>query len=394
MKVREITDYLNSIFLPVYQETYDNAGFLVGDPAREVSGVLATTDVTDAVIDEAIALGANLIVSHHPLIFGGLKRLTPDSATPRMVIRLIENGIGVYAAHTNLDNLQQGVNGILARKLGLEGCRILRPVEGVLRKLVTYVPTADADRVRQALFDAGAGGIGAYDCCSYNSDGFGTFRASEGCHPHCGQIGELHREAETRIEVIYEKRLERKLIRALVEAHPYEEPAYDCIPLDNALPTVGAGMVGRLREPMAAADFFAMVKERLGLPVVRISQMGFGNSKFIIEKQQGKNQKSATENSQLADHQPQFTISKVALCGGSGAFLIGDAKSCGADVYLTADLKYHDFQSAEGRILLADIGHFESEQFAKEIFYDAISKKFSNFACHISQKDRGYICYI
>ncbi len=381
MKVREVTDYLNSIFLPVYQETYDNAGFLVGDPAREVSGVLATTDVTDEVIDEAIALGANLIVSHHPLIFGGLKRLTPDSATPRMVIRLIENGIGVYAAHTNLDNLQQGVNGILARKLGLEACRILRPVEGVLRKLVTYVPTADADRVRQALFDAGAGGIGAYDCCSYNSDGFGTFRAGEGCHPHCGQIGELHREAETRIEVIYEKRLERKLIRALVEVHPYEEPAYDCIPLDNALPTVGAGMVGRLREPMAAADFFAMVKERLGLPVVRISQMEIGNPQ------------SATNNSQFTIHN-SLEIQKVALCGGSGAFLIGDAKSCGADVYLTADLKYHDFQSAEGRILLADIGHFESEQFAKEIFYDAISKKFSNFACHISQKDRGYICYI
>ena len=381
MKVREVTDYLNSIFLPVYQETYDNAGFLVGDPAREVSGVLATTDVTDEVIDEAIALGANLIVSHHPLIFGGLKRLTPDSATPRMVIRLIENGIGVYAAHTNLDNLQQGVNGILARKLGLEGCRILRPVEGVLRKLVTYVPTADADRVRQALFDARAGGIGAYDCCSYNSDGFGTFRAGEGCHPHCGQIGELHREAETRIEVIYEKRLERKLIRALVEVHPYEEPAYDCIPLDNALPTVGAGMVGRLREPMAAADFFAMVKERLGLPVVRISQMGI------------ENPQSATNNSQFTIHN-SLEIQKVALCGGSGAFLIGDAKSCGADVYLTADLKYHDFQSAEGRILLADIGHFESEQFAKEIFYDAISKKFSNFACHISQKDRGYISYI
>ncbi len=320
-------------------------------------------------------------MSHHPLIFGGLKRLTPDSATPRMVIRLIENGIGVYAAHTNLDNLQQGVNGILARKLGLEACRILRPVEGVLRKLVTYVPTADADRVRQALFDAGAGGIGAYDCCSYNSDGFGTFRAGEGCHPHCGQIGELHREAETRIEVIYEKRLERKLIRALVEVHPYEEPAYDCIPLDNALPTVGAGMVGRLREPMAAADFFAMVKERLGLPVVRISQMEIGNPQ------------SATNNSQFTIHN-SLEIQKVALCGGSGAFLIGDAKSCGADVYLTADLKYHDFQSAEGRILLADIGHFESEQFAKEIFYDAISKKFSNFACHISQKDRGYICYI
>ena len=367
MKTREIVEYLNSCFLPVYQESYDNAGFLVGDPDREASGVLATTDVTDEVIDEAISLGANLIVSHHPLIFGGLKRLTPDSATSRMVIRLIENKISVYAAHTNLDNLQSGVNGILARKLGLADCRILHPVEGVLRKVVTYVPTADADRVREALFSAGAGGIGAYDCCSYNSDGFGTFRAGEGCHPHCGQIGELHREAETRIEVICEQRQVRRIVERLRQAHPYEEPAIDVIALANALPSVGAGMVGRLPEPMPADEFFAMVKERLGLPVVRTSQR-INNSKLKIEK--------------------------VALCGGSGAFLIGDAKACGADVYLTADLKYHDFQSAEGRIVLADIGHFESEQFAKEIFYDAISKKFSNFACHISEKDTGYISYI
>lgn len=367
MKTREIVEYLNSCFLPVYQESYDNAGFLVGDPDREASGVLATTDVTDEVIDEAIELGANLIVSHHPLIFGGLKRLTPDSATSRMVIRLIENKISVYAAHTNLDNLQSGVNGILACKLGLADCRILLPVEGVLRKVVTYVPTADADRVRQALFSAGAGGIGNYDCCSYNSDGFGTFRAGEGCHPHCGQIGELHREAETRIEVICEQRQVRRIVERLRQAHPYEEPAIDVIALANALPSVGAGMVGRLPEPMPADQFFAMVKERLGLPVVRTSQI-IDNSKFKIEK--------------------------VALCGGSGAFLIGDAKACGADVYLTADLKYHDFQSAEGRIVLADIGHFESEQFAKEIFYNAISKKFSNFACHISEKDTGYISYI
>ena len=367
MKTREIVEYLNSCFLPVYQETYDNAGFLVGDPDREASGVLATTDVTDEVIDEAISLGANLIVSHHPLIFGGLKRLTPANATQRMVIRLIENKIGVYAAHTNLDNLKEGVNGILAQKLGLTDCSILRPVEGVLRKLVTYVPTADADRVRQALFSAGAGGIGDYDCCSYNSDGFGTFRAGEGCHPYCGQIGELHREAETRIEAIYEKRLENKIIHRLLEVHPYEEPAYDCIALDNALATVGAGMVGRLPEPMPADEFLAMVKARLALPVVRTSQR-IDNSKLKIEK--------------------------VALCGGSGAFLIGDAKACGADIFLTADLKYHDFQSAEGQIVLADIGHFESEQFAKEIFYDAISKKFSNFACHISEKDTGYISYI
>ncbi len=368
MKIREVVEFLNQRFLPVYQESYDNAGFLVGDQDKEIAGVLTTTDVTEAVINEAIALGANLIVSHHPLIFGSTKRMTPDDATQRMVIRLIENGISVYTAHTNLDNLEDGVNGILAAKLGLTDCRILRPVEGELRKLVTYVPTADADRVREALFAAGAGGIGAYDSCSYNSDGFGTFRAGEDCHPYCGTIGELHREAETRIEVIYERRIERRLVERLLRAHPYEEPAYDCIALANALPTVGAGMVGRLPHPVPAAEFFAMVKERLHLPVVRTS-------------------KAATEYR-------QFNIEKVALCGGSGSFLIGDAKAAGADTFLTADLKYHDFQNVGARMILADIGHFESEQFAKEIFYDAISKKFSNFACRISSEDKGFICYI
>lgn len=378
MKIREVVDFLNSRFLPIYQESYDNAGFLVGDLQHEISGVLATTDVTDEVIDEAITLGDNLIVCHHPLIFGGLKRLTPEAATSRMVIRLIENGISVYAAHTNLDNLSDGVNGILARKLGLTDCRILRPVENVLRKLVTYVPTADADRVREALFAAGAGGIGDYDCCSYNSDGFGTFRAGDDCHPYCGKIGELHREPETRIEVIYEKRIERKLIQRLMTVHPYEEPAYDCIPLANALSSVGAGMIGRLPSPMPVDDFFAMVKGSLNLPVIRTSN--------YLNTSKSKHQQ--------IDESTHSQIQTVALCGGSGAFLIGDAKGCGADIYLTGDLKYHDFQSADGNIILADIGHFESEQFAKEIFYDTISKKFSNFACHISRKDKGFISYI
>ena len=368
MKIREVVEFLNQKFLPVYQESYDNAGFLVGDQEADITGVLTTTDVTEAVIGEAISLGANLIVSHHPLIFGGIKRLTPDDATQRMIINLISNGISVYSAHTNLDNLQDGVNGILAEKLGLTDCRILRPVEGQLRKMVTYVPTANADRVRQALFDGGAGCIGTYDCCSYNSDGFGTFRAGDDCHPYCGAIGEMHREAETRIEVIYERRVERRLVERLRRAHPYEEPAIDCIDLANALPSVGAGMVGQLETPMPVNQFFASIKERLHLPVIR-------TSRFDIRTLKNK-------------------IQKIAICGGSGSFLIGDAKASGADIYLTADLKYHDFQSAGERIILADIGHFESEQFAKEIFYNAISKKFINFACRISSEDKGFISYI
>lgn len=364
MKIKELTEYLNHRFLPVYQEDYDNAGFLLGDDSRELTGVLCTVDVTPAVIDEAAAKHANLIVSHHPLIFGGLKRITPGSATGRMAMRLLEQGIAVYAAHTNLDNLDWGVNAILAEKLGLTDCHILRPVSGVLRKLVTYVPTSHADQVRQALFQGGAGAIGGYDCCSYNSDGIGTFRAGDGCNPFCGTIGELHQEPETRIEVVYEQRIERQLLNRLRAAHPYEEPAIDCLPLTNDFPRIGAGMVATLPQPVATTDFLQQVKRQLHLSVVRCSA--------------------------LCRHE----VKRVALCGGSGSFLIPDAIAAGADLLLTADLKYHDFQAADNRIILADIGHFESEQFAKELFYRVISEKFSTFACQISEADKGYIYYI
>ena len=368
MKIREVVEYLNSRTLPYYQESYDNAGLLVGDETLDITGVLITLDVTPAVVQEAIDEGLNLIVSHHPLIFGGIKRITPHNETGRMVMQLVENKIAVYAAHTNLDNLQEGVNGILAEKLGLTGCTILRPVMGQLRKLVTYVPLSHADSVRQALFAAGAGCIGDYDSCSYNSEGIGTFRAGEGCHPYCGTVGEVHREEECRIEVVYEKRIEQQLLRRLRAAHPYEEPAIDCIALENSYARVGAGMVGQLPEPCTAADFLATVKERLGLPVVRCSVP----SETLKER----------------------AVCKVALCGGSGSFLINDAKRSGADLYLTADLKYHDFQAAEQELILADIGHYESEQFAKELFYRMISQKFSTFACQISRHQTGYVYYI
>lgn len=366
MKIKELTEYLDSRFLPVYQEDYDNAGFLVGDKNNELKGVLVTLDVTPEVIDEAIAKGLNMIVSHHPMIYSGMKRITPSNETGRMVMTLLQHGIAVYAAHTNLDNLAWGVSDSLAKQLGMEHCQVLRPVGGVLRKLVTYAPLDVAEKVRQALFAAGAGCIGAYDSCSWNCDGTGTFRAGEGCNPYCGSIGEHHHEPETRIEVIYEQRIERCLVAHLLKAHPYEEPAFDLIPLENKFSKVGAGMVGTLPSPMAVSDFFAMIKERLHLPVIRHSQIPAEG----------------------------YTVKKVALCGGSGSFLIGDAKSAGADIYLTGDLKYHDFQAAEKELILADIGHYESEQFAKEVIYRTISEKFTNFACQISEKNNGYVYYI
>ncbi len=366
MIIQELIEYLNGRLLPVYQESYDNAGLQLGNTGRELKGVLICLDVTPDVVEEAIEKGMNLIVSHHPLIFNGMKKITTSNATGRMVLRLIENGIAVYSAHTNLDNLKWGVNGILAEKMGLGNCKILRPMEGVLKKLVTFAPKGDAEKVREALFAAGAGCIGAYDCCSYNLDGIGTFRASEGTHPYCGKVGELHKEEETRIEVIYEQRIERHLIHKLRKVHPYEEPAIDLIPLTNSHEQVGAGMVGKLEKPMPLCDFLNMVKEQISLPTIRCSSPACNNK----------------------------DINKVAICGGSGSFLIGDAIQCHADIFLSSDFKYHDFQSVEDEIILADIGHYESEQFAKEIFFRLIYEKNSNFACQISERDRGYIYYI
>lgn len=364
MKIQEVIDYLNQQFKPYYQEDWDNSGFLQGDPMQEIRGALVSLDLTPEVIEEAVTEHCNLIVTHHPFIYSGVKRITPATELGRMILRLAQCGICVYAAHTNLDNLEQGVSGILAQKLGLKDCKVLRPMEGMLRKLVTYCPTEHANRVREALFAAGAGCIGNYDSCSYNLEGTGTFRAGDDCHPFCGEIGELHRESETRIEVIYERRIERKLIQKLLAVHPYEEPAYDLVPITNPYPAVGGGMVGKLEQPCPTEEFLQMVKQVLNLPLIRTSAL----CKTAVEK--------------------------VALCGGSGSFMIGDAKSAGADIYLTGDLKYHDFQQAESDIILADIGHYESEQFAKELIYFAISKKFSTFACRISTAHSGFVYYI
>ncbi|MBR1644956.1 MAG: Nif3-like dinuclear metal center hexameric protein [Bacteroidales bacterium] len=361
MKIQQVIDFLDEQLLPSYQESYDNAGLIAGDARREVTGVLTCVDVTPEVVDEATAGGFNLVVSHHPLVFGAIKRITAASEQGRLLLRLLENNICVYAAHTNLDNLPWGVNGLLAERLGVEHCRILRPVENALAKLVTYCPTTHADRVRQALFDAGAGGIGGYDCCSYNSEGCGTFRAGTGCNPFCGTIGELHREAETRIEVVYERRIERQLVRQLRVAHPYEEPAFDLLPLSNAYPAIGAGLIGTLPEPLPLAQFLQRIKETLHVATLRTS---------------------APVASQ---------VQRIALCGGSGSFLIRDALASRADLLLTADLKYHDYQQAERRIMLVDAGHYETERFAPEVLQRLVSEKFSTFACQISTRGQSYM---
>ena len=332
------------------QESYDNAGLIVGNGAEPCTGIVCSLDATDEVVDEAISLGANLVVAHHPIIFSGLKKITGRNYVERTVIKAIRHGISLYACHTNLDNQLEGVNGRIADRLGLTKRSILSPKANTLKKLYTFCPVADTDKVRQALFTAGAGEIGNYSSCSFNTEGTGTFKAGEGTDPYVGRQGELHREKETRIEVVFPASLESVIIRALREAHPYEEVAFDIIALSNAHPGLGAGLVGELPEPLGAAAFLAMLQQQFHLPLVKHTAP------------------------------PSRPISRVALCGGAGSFLIASALAASADAYVTADLKYHEFFDADGRLLLADIGHYESEQFTIGLLQEFLVEKFTTFA--------------
>ena len=345
-------------------ESYDNVGLLVGDAQTEVSGILITLDVTEAVLDEAIQKNCNLIVSHHPLIFSGLKRLNNANDVQRCVAKAIKNDIAIYAAHTNIDNVLQGVSGRMAEKIGLTNARALQAKRDTLLKLVTFVPQAQADQVREALFAAGAGQIGNYDACSYNTEGFGTFRANEHCNPFVGNKNELHSELETRIEVILPTYSKYKAINALIQAHPYEEPAYDIYALQNDWAQAGAGVVGELPEAEDEKAFLLRIKEIFKAKTIRHTAL------------LGK------------------PIKRVALCGGAGSSLLSDAIAAKADIYISGDFKYHDFFNAENKILVADIGHFESEQYTKEIFYEIITKKIPTFAVQISDINTNPINYL
>jgi dinuclear metal center YbgI/SA1388 family protein len=363
IKISEIIQCLNESAPMALQEAYDNSGLLIGDPEKLVDKALLSLDITEAVVEEAISKGCGLIVSHHPLIFKGLKRITPTGPVERIVLKAIQNDIAIASAHTNLDNVIHGVNGRIAEMLGLEKLSILRPLDGMLKKLVTFCPSTHADRLRAAIFEAGAGHIGHYDCCSYNLEGIGTFRAGEEANPFIGEKNEIHHEPEQRIETILPSYLVQKVVQAMIAAHPYEEVAYDIYPLQNKFGKVGAGMLGQLKKPMPMVDFFRFVSETF-------------NNKFL-------------RHSPLIDK----PIKRVALCGGSGAFLIPDAKASGADVFITADLKYHDFFEADGKLVLVDAGHFETEQFTKELIGDIIKKKFPNFAPLISEVNTNAVHY-
>jgi len=364
MKVKDITNYLESIAPLSLQELYDNAGLITGNKNTEITGILVTLDTIPEVIDEAIEMNANLIISHHPIIFKGLKKINGNNYIEQTIIKAIKNDIAIYAVHTNLDNISEGVNSILCNKLGLINCKPLLPKENHLRKLVTFVPQNHIEKVREAIFVAGAGQIGNYDNCSFNAEGIGTFRAGKNTNPFVGEKNKLHKEPEIRFETVFPYYLERRIINVLIQTHPYEEVAYDIYTLNNKFEKTGAGMIGELENEISEIDFLKKIKTTLNTGTIR-------HTKFLKKP-----------------------IKKIALCGGSGSFLLKNAIQQKADIYISADFKYHEFFDADNKILIADAGHFETEQFTKELIFDILTKKFNNFACFLSKVNTNPINYL
>ena len=350
MKIGEIVTFLESMAHPTLQEEYDNAGLIIGDAAWECTGILCSLDAIEAVIDQAIEKKCNLVVAHHPIIFRGLKKINGKDYIERTVIKAIRNDIAVYAIHTNLDNVIDGVSGRMAEMIGLKNISVLSVKPDTLKKLFTFVPVDKVDQVRNAIFNAGAGHISNYSECSFNVEGEGTFKAGPGTNPYVGDIGQRHVEKEVKVEVILPAFLQSAIVAAMKAAHPYEEVAYDVIDLANPNSRIGSGVVGELEAPLDAREFLALIKKVFNGQVIRHTAF------------------------------PEKRIKKVALCGGAGSFLVPKALQSGADAYVTADMKYHEFFDANGRLLIADIGHYESEQFTINLLQEILERKFPTFA--------------
>jgi dinuclear metal center YbgI/SA1388 family protein len=364
MKLSEICKYLDTAIPLSFQEGYDNSGLQVGSPEIEISSALLTIDVTEEVISEAAKKGCNLIISHHPLIFSGIKRITGRSYTERTLAGALKADIAVYSAHTNLDALDFGVSAKMAVKLDLKNVKVLVPLNNRLLKLVTFIPESHLEKVRNALFEAGAGVIGNYDQCGFTVEGRGSFRAGENANPYVGKTGEIHYENEVRFETVLFSHLKANVIKALLAAHPYEEAAFDLYPLANDNIRAGMGCTGEFDTPVSETEFLKHIS-------TAFDARGLRHSKLTGRK-----------------------LKKVALCGGSGASLISNAIASGADAFVTADIKYHNFFDAENKIILVDAGHFETEKFTTEILYDLIIKKFPKFAVRFSETNTNPINYL
>ncbi|MDR3047208.1 MAG: Nif3-like dinuclear metal center hexameric protein [Bacteroidales bacterium] len=358
MKIKEVTDYLESKYPLWIQEDFDNCGMQCGDKEREVNHVLVCFEVALDVVDEAIALGANLIISHHPLLLrNGLKKIEPTSREGVILFKALENQIAIYSMHTNMDSAIGGGNDVFAQKLGLLQCRVIAPKEECLQKLTVFVPQQYADSVKEALFAVGCGTIGNYDRCSYSCDGVGTFRPSNAAHPFIGNANLNETVKEERIEMLFPAVLQRKIITTIYQVHPYEEPAFDIVRIENLYKNAGLGRIGKLPYKMEIPQFLGYVKEKMEVNHIRYS----GDLNHDIKT--------------------------VAVCGGGGSSLINNAIAMGADAYVTGDIKYHDFFIPDNKMLIADIGHFEGEHFIREIIYGELKENFCNFATTLSVKE-------
>lgn len=362
-QIHEVITQLEYLAPPAYQEGYDNAGLIVGARETAVTGVLISLDSTEDIIEEAILKNCNLVIAHHPIVFKGLKKLSGNSYVERTLIKAIRNNVAIYAIHTNLDHVKNGVNAMIASRLGLTNVKILDPKKELLMKLVTYIPVPDTARVMDALYTQGAGTIGNYSCCSFRSTGTGTFKPESNAQPVIGQPGQLEEVTENRVEIMFPAYMERKIIQTLRHHHPYEEVAYYLQSIGNENQEVGAGAIGNLPSPLPVTDFLTFLKEKMNTSVVRhTAPVG-------------------------------ASVSKVAICGGAGSFLLPKAIAAGADVFVTADYKYHEFFDADQKIMICDIGHYESEVNTKDLLFNYLSEKFDNFALYLAETNTNPIRY-
>jgi len=363
MTVKKIADTLEELAPLKYAEDFDNVGLLVGNMHQEVSGVLVTLDTLEHVVDEAIGKNCNLIVSFHPILFKGIKKLTGSDYVERTLLKAIKHDIAIYSVHTALDNSHLGVNAKICEVLGIENPKILIPKKNTIKKLTTYVPLAQANELRDKLFEVGAGAIGNYSNCSFAVEGMGSFNPDEKAKPTIGSQGSTHYEPEVQLHLTFPFSREKELLAVLFENHPYEEVAYELTTLENNNQDIGMGMVGQLPEPISEKAFLNLLKDKMKAAVVR--------------------------------HSPSLgkPIASVAVLGGSGSFAISAAKAAKADAFVTADVKYHQFFEAEGKLLIADIGHYETEQFTKNLLVDFLKKKIPNFAVTLSESITNPIKY-
>ncbi|MDH7444607.1 Nif3-like dinuclear metal center hexameric protein [Aquimarina sp. 2201CG14-23] len=364
MQIKEVIQHLETLAPINYAEDFDNVGLLVGDKNTTITGILVTLDTIETIIDEAIEKKCNLIVSFHPIVFKGIKKFNGKNYVERVVMKAIKNDIAIFAIHTALDNAIKGVNNMMCEQLGLINRQILIPQKGNIKKLITFAPNKEAESLRSKLFEAGAGTIGNYSNCSFSSEGVGTFKAEENTNPTIGEIGKTHFEKETQIQITYPKHKEGNILKALFENHSYEEVAYEITTLENKNQHIGMGMIGDLPSEIEEIEFLKYIKKTFKTGCVRHSA--------LLNK----------------------PIKRVAVLGGSGSFAIKNAQAAGADIFITADLKYHQFYEAEKKLILADIGHYESEQYTKNLIVSYLRKKISNFAIILSDKNTNPIQYI